>query len=189
MILAILSALQEHGAQPAPGAEPHVATPFDINTGLILWTLIVFGLLLVLLWRFAWPAILSSVEERERRIQNQLEEAAAARAEAQRLLDEHRTLVAGARGEAQELIAKAKAVAQKEREALIARGHEEQERILERARREIAEERDKAIQALRREAVDLSIAAASRLVEANLDSEANRRLVSDYLAALRTEGH
>ena len=62
-----------------------MATPFDINTGLIFWTLIVFGLLLVLLWRFAWPAILSSVEERERRIQKQLEEAAAARAEAQRL--------------------------------------------------------------------------------------------------------
>ena len=80
-------------------------------------------------------------------------------------------------------------MAQKEREALIAKGHEEQERLLERARREIADERDKAIQALRREAVDLSIAAASRLVETNLDSDANRRLVSEYLATLKTEGN
>ena len=75
------------------------------------------------------------------------------------------------------------------RSALIAKGHEEQERLLERARREIAEERDQAIQALRREAVELSIAAASRVVEENLDSEANRRLVTDYLASLKTERH
>jgi F-type H+-transporting ATPase subunit b len=75
-------------------------------------------------------------------------------------------------------------VAQKERDALIAKTHEEQEQMLERARREIAEERDKAVAALRREAVDLAIAAAQRLVEANLDSDANRRIVTDYLGSL-----
>ena len=177
--------MQEHGAAP----EHAVATPFDINAGLIIWTLIVFGILMVLLWRFAWPSILQSVEERERRIQHQLEEAEKARAEAARLLEEHRATIAKAKDEAQQILANAKSLAQKEREALIAKGHEEQERLLERARREIADERDKAIQALRREAVDLSIAAASRLVETNLDSEANRRLVSDYLATLKSEGN
>ena len=81
-------------------------------------------------------------------------------------------------------VAKAKGAAQKEREALLAKAHEEQEQLLERARREIAAERDKAIVALRQEAVDLSIAAASKLVEANLDSDANRKLVTEYLAGL-----
>ena len=184
----LLAILQHEPAAPAAGAE-HVATPFDINAGLILWTLGIFVLLMVLLWRFAWPAILGSVEDRERRIAKQLADAEAARVEAQKLLEEHKALIAGSRAEAQEIVARAKGVAQKEREALIAKGHEEQERLLERARREIADERDKAIQALRREAVDLSIAAASRLVETNLDSEANRRLVSDYLATLKSEGN
>jgi len=185
----LLLLAQEHGVAPAEGAEAHVATPFDINAGLILWTVVIFLLLMAGLWRFAWPAILGSVEERERRMQRQLDEAQQARAEAQRLLEEHKTALAGARGEAQEIVARAKTVAQKERDALIAKGHEEQERLLERARREIAEERDKAILALRREAVDLSIAAAGRLIESNLDSDANRKLVAEYLASLRTEGH
>jgi F-type H+-transporting ATPase subunit b len=188
MLATLLVLLQHEPAAPAGGAE-HVATPFDINAGLILWTVGIFVLLMGLLWRFAWPAILGSVEDRERRIAKQLAEAEAARIEAQRLLEEHKALIAGSRAEAQEIVARAKGVAQKEREALIAKGHEEQERLLERARREIADERDKAIQALRREAVDLSIAAASRLVETNLDSDANRRLVSEYLATLKTEGH
>ena len=81
-------------------------------------------------------------------------------------------------------MAKAKLVAQKEREQLLAKTREEQEQLLERARREIEAEKEKAILALRHEAVDLSIAAASKLVEANLDSDANRRLVLEYLAGL-----
>lgn len=177
-----LALLQEHGAPQ--GGEAHVATPFDINTGLIFWTLIVFGILLVLLWRFAWPTIVKTVEEREHRITKQLADAEAANAQAQKLLEEHKAAMAQARAEAQDIVGRAKAVAQKEREVLLGKAHEEQEQLLERARREIGTERDKAIVALRREAVELSIAAASKLVEANLDSEANRKLVTEYLAGL-----
>ena len=189
MIATLFALVQDHGAAPTQGGEAHVATPFDINAGLMLWTLIVFGILLVLLWRFAWPAILGSVEERERKIAKQLADAQAANAEAQKLLEEHKAAIAGARGEAQDILAKAKSLAQKEREALVAKGHEEQERMLERARKEIGAERDKAIQELRREAVELSIAAASKLVETNLDSDANRRLVTEYLAGLKDVRH
>jgi F-type H+-transporting ATPase subunit b len=179
----VLLVLQEHGV-PAPGGEAHVATPFDINTGVIFWTLIVFGLLLLLLWRFAWPAILKTVEERERRIQRQLEETERNRVESARLLEEHQRLIAGGRAEAQELIAKAKQVAEKEREALLARTRQEQEELLARARREIDDEKQKALLALRKEAVDLAMAAAAKLIEVKLDSEANRRLVEEYLASL-----
>src|SRR6266705_3064747 len=133
-------------------------TPFSINTGLIFWTIIVSGILLALLWKLGWPALLKAVEERERRIQQQLEEAERARAEAARLLEEHKRMVAAARAEAQEL--------------------------LDQARKEIESEKEKAILELRREAVDLSIAAASKLIEANLDSQANRRLVTEYLENL-----
>src|ERR1043166_2699685 len=148
-------------------------TPFSINTGLIFWTVAVFAILLALLWRFGWPALLKTVEDRERRIQQQLEEAERARAEAARLLEEHKRTIAGAKAEAQEIVARAKAVADKERETLLVR-----------ARHEIDAEKEKAIVALRREAVDLSIAAASKLLEAQLDSETNRKLVTEYLAQL-----
>src|SRR5256712_1562888 len=163
-------------------------TPFSINTGLIFWTLVVFGILLALLWKLGWPALLKAVEERERRIQQQPEEAERARAEAARLLAEHKRLIAAARAEAQELIAQAHTVAEKERAALLAQAREQYEQLLDRARKEIEGEKEKAILELRREAVDLSIAAASKLIEANLDSEANRRLVTEYLASLEAGG-
>ena len=177
----LLSLLLQHGeATDAP-------TPFDINTGVIFWTVLIFVILMALLWRFAWPSILKSVEERERRIQKQLEDAERANTEAQRLLAEHKQTIAGARSEAQEMIAKAKVVAQKERELLLAKAREEYEALLARARKDIDAEKEKAIVALRREAVELSIAAAAKVIDANLDTEANRRLVTDYLATLDKE--
>ena len=176
-MLSLVLLLQE------PGGEQGF-TPFSINSGLIFWTILVFGVLLVVLWRLGWPALLKSVEERERRIQQQLDEAERARAEAARLLEEHRRTIAAARNEAQEMVAKARAVAEKERETLLAKAREEYEQLLERARKEIGAEKEKAILELRREAVDLSIAAASKLIEAKLDTEANRRLVMEYLVTL-----
>ena len=179
MILpALFSAVQDRVAEGGG------LTPFSINPGLILWTLIVFIVLLALLWRYGWPAILKSVEERERRIQKQLDEAEKARAEAAQLLEQQRHAIEKARSESQEILAKAKVVATKEREALLAKTREEQDQMLERARREIDAEKEKAILALRKEAVDLAIAAASKVLEQKLDSEADRRLVIDYLASL-----
>jgi F-type H+-transporting ATPase subunit b len=175
-----LIALQE----VSPGGGEEGFTPFSINTGLIFWTIVVFGVLLALLWKFGWPAILKSVEERERRIQQQLDDAEKARAESARLLEEHKRMVAAARAEAQELLAKAKAVAEKERETLLAAARAEYEQLIARARKDIGAEKEKAILELRREAVDLSIAAASKLIDARLDTEANRRLVTEYLATL-----
>jgi F-type H+-transporting ATPase subunit b len=176
-MLSLVLLLQEPGGQQG-------FTPFSINSGLIFWTILVFGVLLVVLWRLGWPALLKSVEERERRIQQQLDEAERARAEAARLLEEHKRTIAAARNEAQEMVAKARAVAEKERETLLAKAREEYEQLLDRARKEIGAEKEKAILELRREAVDLSIAAASKLIEAKLDTEANRRLVMEYLVTL-----
>jgi F-type H+-transporting ATPase subunit b len=161
-----------------------VASPFDINGGVIIWTVIIFVILLAVLYRLGYPALLRMVEERERRIQKQLEDAERANAEAQRLLEEHRKQIAAARTEAQDILAKAKAVSQKERETLLAKAREEYDALLSRARKDIDTEKDKAILALRREAVELSIAAASRVIEANLDTEANRKLVTEFLESI-----
>jgi F-type H+-transporting ATPase subunit b len=188
-LLLVITALQEHGAAAAQdhGAGGGPQSPFEVNFGLFFWTWVVFILLFFTLRKFAWPPLLKSVEEREKRIAKQLADAEAANLAAQKLLEEHRAALAQARSESQELIAKAKTVAQKEREVLIAKAHEEQEQMLERARREIVAERDKAVASLRREAVELSLAAAQKLIEANLDSDANRRIVTDYLAGLERQ--
>ena len=161
------------------------AGPFTINGGLILWTLVIFGILLFILAKTAWPAILKAVEEREHRIQDQLDAAAKTNADAQALLAGYQAQLATAKGEAQEIVAQGRAAGEKLREEIIAKGRAEQEELLARARREIGIERDKALAELRREAVELSIAAASKVIERNVDTEADRRLVQEYLAGLR----
>ena len=178
----MLLLLQE--AHDTAGGGAAAGGPFTINPGLILWTLIVFGILLFILWRWGFPVLIKSVEERERKIEKQLQDAERANAEAQRLLDEHKKQIAAAHNQAQEILAKAKAVAEKERATLLAKAREEYDALLNRARRDIDAEKEKAIQALRREAMDLSIAAASRVIEANLDTDANRKLVTEFLESL-----
>src|SRR6266550_925319 len=174
----VLALLQQHAADSGP------ASPFEVNFGLFFWTWIVFIALFFALKRWAWPSMLRMVEERERKIEKQIQDAERANTEAQRLLEEHKKQIAAAHHEAQDILAKAKSVSQKERDMLLAKAREEYDALLNRARKDIDAEKEKAILALRREAVDLSIAAASRVIEANLDTEGNRKLVSDFLESL-----
>lgn len=176
----VAAVLQEHEAAAPAG-------PFVINGGLIIWTLVIFGALLFILSKTAWPAILKQVEDREARIRQQLDDAAKANADAQRLLADYQAQLAAAKSEAQDLLAQGRQAGEKVREEMVAKGRTEQEELLERARREIAIERDRALAELRKEAVDLSIAAATKLIERNLDTEADRRLVQDYLNSLHTK--
>lgn len=167
---------------PASAAEG--GGPLDVNGGLVIWTLVVFGLLFFLLKRHAWPAILGAVEAREIALERQLAEAKQDRAEAAALLDEHKKLLGRGRAEAQGILAEAKSAAEKERAAVIERTRHEQDELLARARREIQAEGDKARTELRREAVDLSLAAAAKLIGQRLDGAQDRALVEAYLASL-----
>lgn len=167
-------------------AEEAPKGPFALTPGVSLWTLVIFFILLFLLAKTAWPAILKAVEERERKIQAQLDEAAKANAEAQRVLTVYQQQLAAAREEAGAILAAARQAGGRLREDLVAKGRSEQEDLLVRARREIGLEKDKALGELRREAVELSIAAASKVIERNLDNETDRRLVQDFLDHLES---
>ncbi|MFQ6046834.1 MAG: F0F1 ATP synthase subunit B [Gemmatimonadales bacterium] len=165
-------------------AEGGFSSPFEVNFGLFFWTWVVFAALLFVLWRFAWPAILRAAEERERTISRQLDEAEKMNTEAKAALEEHRKLLHGAKQEAQGLINEAKTVAAREREHLLERARADQQQMLDRAKREIDAERERAVTELRREAVDLSLAAAAKLIQKRLDSQDDRKIVEEYLNAL-----
>ena len=169
--------IQEHAAEASGG-------PLTVEGGLMVWTVVVFLLLLLVLKRFAWPAILGAVEAREQALEAQLAQATKDREEAAALLAEHKRLVADARHQATGIVAEARGVAEKERALAVEKTKQEQEELLARARREIAAERDRAVADLRREAVDLSLAAASKLVGSRLDSDTDRRIVGEYLSTL-----
>lgn len=183
-VMRVVSSAVQEGEHAAEG----FASPFEVNFGLFFWTWVVFIALFFVLKRFAWPAILRATEERERKIAHHLAEAERMHTEAQAALEEHRKMVAGAKQEAQQLIADAKEVAQKEREQLIEKARQEQRQILERAKREIDAERDRAVQQLRADAVDIALAAASKLIQERLDAADDRKLVERYLTSLGDEG-
>jgi F-type H+-transporting ATPase subunit b len=166
------------------GAAGAPMSPFEVNFGLFFWTWLVFGALFLLLKKYAWPAILSATEEREQTIRKHLDEAEQAHAKAQALLAEQQKLLGESRARAQAIMAEAKSAAEKERSVAVQKTREEQEQLLARARRDIAAEGEKARQELRREAVDLSLAAASKLIGERLGAEADKKIVLDYLAGL-----
>jgi F-type H+-transporting ATPase subunit b len=174
MLHAVLLTLQEE----------HTPGPLSVDPGLMIWTVIIFVALLLILKRFAWPAILGAVEARERALEQQLAEAERNRAEAAKLLEEHKRLLGESKAQAHAIVVEARQLAEKERAVAMEKTKQEQEELLQRARREIGAERERALADLRREAVDLSLAAASKLIGERLSSETDRKIVADYLASL-----
>ena len=172
-------------AQEAEGGKVNLLDP---HSGLMIWTLLIFILLLVILSKFAFKPLIAAVAAREAALEADIASARRDREEASRLLAEQRQQLDAARGEAQRFIAEGRATAEKMRADLLEQTRVQQQELLDRARRDIEGERDKAIAALRREAVDLAIAGASKVIEQNLDDASNRRLVETFLSSLSTSG-
>ncbi|HIA98400.1 MAG TPA: F0F1 ATP synthase subunit B [Gemmatimonadetes bacterium] len=157
---------------------------YDINTGLSVWTLIVFVSLLLILRKYAWGPIVDAVDSREKGIQTAIDGAAELNAEAAKLLEEHREQMADARRQASEILAEAKVASERVRKELEEKARTEAQGIVERALAEIERERDGALETLRRESVDLALAAASQLMQESFDQETDRQLVERYLNEL-----
>jgi F-type H+-transporting ATPase subunit b len=190
--LAVLSAVAarpafaqeaEHGAAAGGGGGL-----LDPHAGLMVWTLLIFVVLLAILSKFAFKPLTAAVEARERSLEEAIASAKRDREEAARLLAEQRAQLEGSRGEAQKLIADARAAGEKMRADLLEQTRQQQAELLDRARRDIDAERDRAIAELRREAVDLALAGASKVIERNLDDAGNRQLVEQFLATIPANG-
>ena len=181
VLTASVAAALPLAAQEAPAPKGGLLSP---NGGLMVWTLVIFFILLFILSRYAYPKILEAVEARDKAVEDALAAAKKDREEAAALLAEHKRQLDAARDEAQKLITSARADGEKVRADVIEQAHSEQQQMLERARAEIISERDRAIAVLRRETVELAVRAASKVIERNLDVEANRAVVESFLASI-----
>jgi F-type H+-transporting ATPase subunit b len=168
-------------AAPAPEGEVNL---LNVSWGLMFWTVLIFIVLFLVLAKYAFPPILGAVEARERSLQEAIDAAKADRAEAAALLAKHREELDGARNEAQRLIADGRAAGERLRTELLEQTRVQQQELLERAQRDIAAERDRAILELRREAVDLALAGAGKVIERNLDDATNRQIIESFLASV-----
>jgi F-type H+-transporting ATPase subunit b len=172
--LAAPAAAQEHGEGGGGGL-------LSINPGLIIWTILIFLIVLAILSKFAFPKILGAVEARERHLNELAESAERDRAEAARLLEENRRLLDETRARVQEALAESRTSAEGLQAQALAEARREREELLARARHDIANEREVALEAVKREAVELAIRAAEKLIRESLDAEDNRRLVREFL--------
>jgi F-type H+-transporting ATPase subunit b len=156
----------------------------DLNPGLTLWTAITFLVLLVVLSKFAWGPIVKMLNERERTIRDAIEAAKKERAEAERMLGEQKNALLKAQREAAEIARRNQQEVEALRQELTARARKEADELVATARQQIAEELSKARAELKAQVADLAIDAAGRLVKANLDDKAQRKLVEEYIAQL-----
>lgn len=154
------------------------------NTGVMFWTLVIFVVLLVVLSRFAFKPLTAAVEAREKALEEAITSAKRDRDAAAQLLAEQQRALDATRADAQRVIAEGRTTAEKLRNEMLEQTKQQQHELLERARTEIDNERKRAIADLRREAVELALAGASKVVERNLDDQTNRKLVESFLATV-----
>ena len=177
--LPLLALLLAASATPARAAQE--AGPLDVNLGLMIWTVVLFLVVLFLLGRYAWPHILGAVEAREQRIRDLIAEAERNREATEALVEEQRRTLEETRARVSEAMAESRTAAERMREEMIAETRQEQEEILARARQDVERQTERALDQVRREAVELAMAAAERIVSRNLSTADNRRLVEQFL--------
>jgi F-type H+-transporting ATPase subunit b len=154
------------------------------NVGLMVWTLLLFGLSMYALSKLAFPRISAALDKRQHAIEDSIDAAERTRQQADQLLDEYRERLREARQQAEEIVQRARQNAEnRERDAEHV-AVERREEMMERTRRDIESETRRSIDAIRREVADLTILATEKVTRKTLSEEDQRRLIDDALSEL-----
>ena len=154
------------------------------NVGLMIWTLLVFGVSMWLLARFAFPRISAALDRRQRAIEESIDASERTRREAEQLLAEYRERLAEARDQADEIVARARRTAEAAEQETLAEARTKREEMMAQTRRDIETETRRAIQQIRAEVADLTVLATEKVTRKSLDDADHRRLVDEALSEL-----
>lgn len=157
---------------------------FDINPGLMVWTIVTFILLAFVLGKYAWKPLLKSLHDREDAIRDALDQSEKARAEAAELLKQNEKNMARADEEYQKALREGKALAEKLKEEIVTKARQQAQQELQHAKEEIQRGVEAAKQQLRTEVADLAIKAAEKILDENLDATKQKKLVDSVLNQL-----
>lgn len=149
--------------------------------GLMLWTLLAFGVTLLLLRKLAFPRIQEALEKRSRAIADSIDAAERTRQEADQILAEYRERLREAREQADEIVARARKAADKTADESRIHAKETREEMLSDARRDIEQETRRAIGQIRREVADLTVMATEKVTRKTLDDDDHKRLIDEAL--------
>jgi F-type H+-transporting ATPase subunit b len=154
----------------------------QLDPGLYIWTILTFLVLLTLLAKFAWGPLLKALDERQTLIRKSLDDAQQARQELERLNQEQQKIIASARADADSIVSQSRSDAERLRQELRESARAEAANIVKNAERQIELQTQQALRQIREEAVELSVAIASKLLARNLSKEDNDRLIQQTLA-------
>jgi len=161
----------------------------EINPGLSIWTLIIFGLLLVLLSKLAWKPILNSLKMRENAIADSLSKAEQARADAEKLIAETERQRKLNEEQLHKQLREGKEYAERMRSELAAKAQEEAKKMLDQAKAQIERDTQIAISQLRNEAADIAVAAAGKLMDESMTDDKHRKIVEKFISELPSQSN
>ena len=156
----------------------------QVTPGLMIWTIVCFAIAFWVLKRYAFGPIQKTIDERRDRIRQSLAEADNARAEARRLLEEHRKLIGQAREDAEEIRAEVRRDAEAARERVREETEADRQRRLEETRRQIEAETARSLAQIREEVAELTLAATAKVTGKVLDGSDQRRLIDEAISSL-----
>jgi F-type H+-transporting ATPase subunit b len=156
--------------------------------GLMIWTLIAFGVALWVLGKYAFPRIQEALDTRQRAIEEAIEQSERARAEADKLLDEYRQRLREAREQAEEIVVRARKAAEEHERESIQAAKVQREELLEQTRRDVEAEIRAGIQQIRNEVADLTVLATEKVTRRSLSAEDQQRLVEEALSEIDFSG-
>ncbi len=169
-------------ARSTPRRRRAALSPFAGNVGNAIWTLLIFVLVVVVLGKFAWGPVLALLQQREQFIHKALADAKHDRDEAEASLKEYTAKLQSAHAEAATMVDEARRDAERLRQEMRQRARTEADKGICRTRSGRFSSRPaRALQQIRREAVDLSVMIASKIIQRNLTREDNERLIDDAL--------
>jgi F-type H+-transporting ATPase subunit b len=165
----------------AEGEEVSEAKDLYPAPGELIIGLIAFAILFYFTWKWVLPRFKQVLEERREKIQGEMERAEATRKEADKLQEEYRSQLTGARDEANRIIEESRATADQLRRDLQAKAEEEAQGIVARAQEEIRGERDRVFQELRAQVGSIAVEIAGRVVGQSLDEKTHQRLIDEFI--------
>jgi len=157
-----------------------------VDPGLLLWTVITFLILLLILWKAAWKPIVEALDSRAEKIRGDIENAEKSRQEAEKILNQHREMMANARNESAMIISKGREEAEKVKNDIVDKANSESKAIAERAKKEIEMVKEKALTDLKAEVVMLSTEIAAKIINKNINADDQKSLVNEALNKIRT---
>jgi F-type H+-transporting ATPase subunit b len=151
------------------------------NVGLMIWTLLAFGATLYLLNKLAFPRIAEALDRRRRAIEESIEHAERAKAEADELLDEYRARLREAREQAEDIVVRARKAADTLADESKAQAVQQREELLATTRRDIEAETRRALDEIRKEVANLTVIATEKVTRKSLTPDDHRRLIEEAL--------